>query len=97
MIPVENGARPAYLLHNVGGVGCVLGYSSLDSLVRCCGEHQPWLAVRLDALMRDLHDRQLAGPAIDLPLDQSIWWTADGPPWDLSELIAATEVKEQAT
>src|ERR1022692_2340923 len=46
--------RPAYLLHKVGRVDCVLGYTDLSRLVECCGPHQPWLAVRLEALIADL-------------------------------------------
>ena len=78
-LPERNGA-PAYLMHPVGGVAFVLAYSDLDRLVDCCGEHQPWLAVELDALMADLRDQRLPGPAVNLPLDPEVRWRADGPP-----------------
>ncbi len=91
VITDDKGGRPAYLLHDVGGVGCVLGYTSLERLVECCGEHQPWLGIRLDALMTDLRDRQLAGPAINLPVRPSAWWTADGAS-DLAGLLSGEQV-----
>jgi hypothetical protein len=81
--------RPAYLLHAVGGVDCVLGYTDLDRLAECCGPHQPWLAVRMDALMSDLRAQHLPGPVVNLPLRSGARWTADGPPRDLRELMAA--------
>ena len=86
-LPERDGA-PAYLMHQVGGVACVLAYTDLDRLVDCCGEHQPWLAVKLDALMTDLRDQRLPGPVVNLPLSPDIRWTADGPPWDLAKLAA---------
>ena len=82
-------ADPAYLMHKVGAVGCVMAYTDLDRLVECCGQHQPWLAVRLDALMADLRDQRLPGPVVNLPLSPDIQWGADGPPWDLAALTAA--------
>ena len=72
-------------MHRVGGVSCVLAYTDLDRLVDCCGEHQPWLAVKLDALMADLRDQQLPGPVVNLPLSPEVRWRADGPPWDLAD------------
>ena len=80
---------PAYLLHAVGGVDCVLGYTDLERLAECCGPHQPWLAVRMDALMSDLRAQRLPGPAVNLPLRRDARWTADGPPRGLRELMAA--------
>jgi hypothetical protein len=80
---------PAYLLHNVGGIDCVLGYTDLTRLVECCGPHQPWLAVRLDALIADLRDQQLPGPVANLPLAPGAWWGVDGPPWDMAALVAS--------
>lgn len=85
----ERNEAPVYLMHQVGGVACVLAYTDLDRLVDCCGEHQPWLAVKLDALMTDLRDQRLPGPVVNLPLSPDIRWTADGPPWDLARLAAA--------
>jgi hypothetical protein len=87
-LPERNGT-PVYLMHQVGGVGCVLAYTDLDRLVACCGEHQPWLAVKLDALMADLRDQRLPGPVVNLPLSPDVRWRADGPPWDLAALAAA--------
>ena len=84
----ERNGAPAYLMHQVGGVACVLAYTDLDRLVDCCGEHQPWLAVKLDALMTDLRDQRLPGPVVNLPLSPDIRWTADGPRWDLAKLAA---------
>jgi hypothetical protein len=95
--PVPGGdGMPAYLLHQVGGVDCVLGYTDLDRLVECCGPHQPWLAVRLDALMADLRDQNLAGPAVNLPLSPDVRWNADGPPWDLAALAEAAHHRSAA-
>jgi hypothetical protein len=85
----ERDGNPVYLMHQVGGVACVLAYTDLDQLVNCCGEHQPWLAVKLDALMTDLRDQRLPGPVVNLPLSPGIRWTADGPPWDVAKLAAA--------
>jgi hypothetical protein len=82
-LPERNGT-PVYLMHQVGRVSCVLAYTDLDRLVACCGEHQPWLAVKLDALMADLHDQGLPGPVVNLPLSPEVRWRADGPPWDLA-------------
>jgi hypothetical protein len=79
---------PGYLLHEVGGVPCVVGYTGLDKLVECCGPYQPWAAIPMDALMADLRDQRLAGPVVNLPLDESVRWRADGPPWDLAALAA---------
>jgi hypothetical protein len=89
--PLPGGRGPAYLLHQVGGVGCVLAYTDLDRLVGCCGEHQPWLAVRIDALMADLRDQRLPGPVVNMPLSPDVRWGADGPPWDLAALAASGE------
>ena len=71
---------PAYLVHEVGGVGCVIAYTDLDRLVECCGEYQPWLGIKIGALMADLRDQRLPGPVVNLPLNRALWWTADGPP-----------------
>lgn len=87
-LPEQNG-DPVYLMYQIGGVGCVFAYTDLDRLVECCGEHQPWLAVRVGALMTDLRDQQLPGPVVNLPLSPEIRWGADGPPWDLAGLAAA--------
>jgi hypothetical protein len=84
----EQGNSPAYIMYKIGGVGCVFAYTDLDRLVDCCGEHQPWLAVRIDALMTDLRDQRLPGPVVNLPLSPEIRWTQDGPPWDLAALAA---------
>jgi len=90
--PMPGTHAPAYLMHEVGGVDCVLAYTDLEHLVDCCGEHQPWLGVRIDALMADLRDQRLPGPVVNLPLDPAARWTADGPPWDSSRLREADEV-----
>ena len=87
-LPGTDGS-PAYLLHQVGGVDCVLGYTDLPRLVDCCGPHQPWLAIRLTGLMTDLRDQRLAGPVINLPLSPDARWSSDGPPVDLAALAAA--------
>lgn len=84
--PLPGTRAPAYLMHAVGGVDCVLAYTDLEHLVECCGEHQPWLGVRIDALMADLRDQRLPGPVVNLPLAPEARWTADGPPWDRSRL-----------
>ena len=81
--PQPGSGVPAYLVHKVGGVGCVLAYTDLKRLVECCGPHQPWLGIRIGALMADLRDQRLPGPVANLPLDRALWWTADGPPWRL--------------
>jgi hypothetical protein len=80
---------PAYLLHQVGGVDCVLGYTDLPRLVECCGPHQPWLAIRLTGLMSDLRNQRLTGPVVNLPLSPEARWSVDGPPVDLAVLAAA--------
>lgn len=82
--PLPGTRAPAYLMHPVGGVDCVLGYTDRERLVECCGEHQPWLGVRIGALMADLRDQRLPGPVVNLPLAPGARWTADGPPWDRS-------------
>lgn len=87
---------PAYLLHRVGGIDCVLGYTDLNRLVECCGPHQPWLAVRMDALIADLRDQQLPGPVVNLPLDPGARWGADGPPWDMAALAASAGARRPA-
>ena len=71
---------PAYLVYKVGGVRCVIAYTDLDRLVECCGEHQPWLGIKISALMADLRDQRLPGPVVNLPLNRTLWWTVDGPP-----------------
>jgi hypothetical protein len=87
-LPGEDRA-PAYLLHSVGGVDCVLGYTDTGRLAECCGPHQPWLAVRMDALMSDLRAQRLPGPVVNLPLHADARWTAEGPPRELREFMAA--------
>jgi hypothetical protein len=79
--PQPGAGIPAYLLHDVGEVGCVIAYTDLARLVECCGEHQPWLGVEVAALMADLRDQGLPGPVVNLPLNSALWWTADGPPY----------------
>ena len=86
--PLPGDRGPAYLLHSVGGFDCVLGYTDTGRLVECCGPHQPWLAVRMDALMSDLRAQHLPGPVVNLPLRPDARWTAEGPPRDLRELMA---------
>ena len=81
--PQPDTGTPAYLLHGVGGVGCVIAYTDLARLVECCGEHQPWLGVEITALMADLRDQRLPGPVVNLPLNPVLWWTASGPPYTL--------------
>ena len=78
--PLADGGLPAYLLHEVGGVSCVIAYTSLARLVECCGEHQPWLGVEIGDLMADLQGQRLTGPVVNVPLNPALWWTADGPP-----------------
>lgn len=92
--PLPGTRAPAYLMHAVGGVDCVLAYTDLEHLVECCGEHQPWLGVRVDALMADLRDQRLPGPVVNLPLVPEARWTADGPPWDRSRLDEADAAAE---
>jgi len=94
-LPGQDGA-PAYLLHPVGGVDCVLAYTDLARLVECCGPHQPWLAVRLDALMPDLREQRLPGPVVNLPVSPAARWSADGPPWDLAALARAADSASRA-
>lgn len=84
--PLPGTRAPAYLMHAIGGVDCVLAYTDLEHLVEGCGEHQPWLGVRIDALMADLRDQRLPGPVVNLPLAPEARWTTDGPPWDRSRL-----------
>jgi hypothetical protein len=95
--PMPGTRTPAYLMHEVGGVDCVLGYTDLEHLVECCGEHQPWLGVRIDALMADLRDQRLPGPVVNLPLAPQARWTADGPPWDAPRLASADTATAAAT
>jgi hypothetical protein len=80
--PLPGTRMPAYLMHDVGGVDCVLAYTDLEHLVECCGQHQPWLGVRISALMADLRDQRLPGPVVNLPLAPAAHWTAAGPSWD---------------
>jgi hypothetical protein len=88
-VPGETSAgTPGYLLHEVGGVPCVVGYTGLDKLAECCGQYQPWAAIPMGALMADLRDQGLPGPVVNLPLDESVRWGADGPPWDLGVLAS---------
>jgi hypothetical protein len=86
--PAPGSGAPGYLMHAVGGVPCVLGYTDLDRLVECCGQHQPWLGVKLGALMADLRDQRLPGPVVNMPLSPAVRWTADGPPWRTLALTA---------
>jgi hypothetical protein len=86
--PATGSGAPAYLMHAVGGVPCVLAYTGLDRLVECCGQYQPWLGIRIGALMADLRDQRLPGPVVNLPLSPAVWWTADGPPWRTHALAA---------
>ncbi len=95
--PLPGTRAPAYLMHAVGGVDCVLAYTDLEHLVECCGEHQPWLGVRIGALMADLRDQRLPGPVVNLPLAPEARWTADGPPWDRSRLDEAGAAAEPGT
>jgi hypothetical protein len=81
--PAPDSGEPAYLVYDVGGVGCVLAYTDLARLVEGCGEYQPWLGIKIGALMTDLRDQRLPGPVVNLPLSPAAWWTADGPPWRL--------------
>lgn len=81
--PPPGDGPPAYLMYEVGGVGCVIAYTDLARLVECCGEHQPWLGVEIAALMTDLRDQGLPGPVVNLPLNPALWWTATGPPHQL--------------
>jgi hypothetical protein len=81
--PQPGGGPPGYLLYDVGGVGCVIAYTDLTRLVECCGEHQPWLGVKIAALMADLHEQGLPGPVVNLPLNPALWWTASGPPYPM--------------
>jgi hypothetical protein len=88
--PQPGSGAPAYLMHEVGGVGCVLAYTDLERLVECCGEHQPWLGIKIGALMADLRDQRLPGPAINMPMSPAVRWTADGPPWRTPARAQAT-------
>jgi len=81
--PQPGGGPPAYLLYEVGGVGCVIAYTNVARLVECCGEYQPWLGVEITAVMADLRDQGLPGPVVNLPLNPALWWTADGPPYPM--------------
>ena len=81
--PQPGAGVPAYLLYEVGGVGCVIAYTELTRLVECCGDYQPWLGVQITALMADLREQGLPGPVVNLPLNPALWWTADGPPYPM--------------
>lgn len=87
-LPQRDGA-PVYLMHRVGDASSVLAYSDLDQLVDCCGEYQPWLAIKVDALLADLRGQRLPGPAVNVPLSPEIRWRVDGPPYDLATLTIA--------
>jgi hypothetical protein len=78
--PQPGSGAPSYLVYKVGGVGCVIAYTDLDRLVECCGEYQPWLGIKIGALMADLRDQHLPGPVVNLSLNRALWWTGDGPP-----------------
>ena len=93
--PQPGSGVPAYLVHEVGGVGCVIAYTDLDRLVGCCGEHQPWLGIKIGALMADLRDQRLPGPVVNLPLNRALWWTADGPPSRTLSLAAGNSAGER--
>ena len=54
-------ATPAYLLHQVGGVGLRSGPTDLDLLVDRRGEHQPWAWRSGWTPTADLRDQQLPG------------------------------------
>ncbi len=90
--PEPGSGVPAYLIHQVGGVGCVLAYTDLDRLAECCGQHQPWLGIKIGALMADLRDQQLPGPVVNLPVSPAAWWTAAGPPWRIPSLATGNAV-----
>ncbi len=45
-------------------------YTSVESLVACCGEEQPWLAVTLDALPEIVASGGADGIVQDLPLPE---------------------------
>lgn len=79
--PQPGTGTPAYLLHEVGGVSCVIAYTDLARLADCCGEHQPWLGVEIAVLMADLREQGLPGPVVNLPVNSALWWTASGPPY----------------
>jgi hypothetical protein len=93
--PQPGSGVPAYLVHEVGGMGCVLAYTDTDRLVECCGEHQPWLGIKIGALMTDLRDQQLPGPVVNLPLNRALWWTADGPPSRELSLATGNSARER--
>jgi hypothetical protein len=84
----QRDSAPVYLMHRVGDASSVLAYSDLDRLVDCCGEYQPWAAIKVDALLSDLRDQRLAGPVVNVPLSPEVRWRADGPPDDLATLAA---------
>lgn len=81
--PQPGAGPPAYLLYEIGGVGCVIAYTDLARLAECCGEFQPWLGVEIAALMADLREQSLPGPVVNLPLNPALWWTAGGPPYQM--------------
>jgi hypothetical protein len=96
--PQPGPGTPAYLLYQVGGVGCVIAYTDLTRLVECCGEHQPWLGVGIAALIADLRDQGLPGPVVNLPLNPALWWTAEGPPYRMpAPDRAATDLEVTGT
>ena len=93
--PIPGTRTPAYLLYEVGGLDCVLAYTDRKHLVECCGEYQPWIGIQVPALMTDLRDQRLVGPAINMPLSPAVRWTADGPPPGPGRFAAAAPAADE--
>jgi hypothetical protein len=50
----------------------VMAYTSLDRLIDCCGEQQPWLLVRVAALSELRTQSGYAVVALDVPLPEEL-------------------------
>ena len=79
--PDPDTGEPRFEFRQIPGHDALaLAFTSTTRLVEGCGEFQPWAAVSGESLMADLKAAGIKVVVIDSALDESVRWSAAGPP-----------------
>lgn len=73
----EQGRAELALRYTTDGELALLVYSSLDVLVQCCGEHQPWIAVPATHVSGIATTAEAETVLVDTAIPQQQWHTGE--------------------
>lgn len=73
----DEGRAELALRYTTNGELALLVYSSLDVLVQCCGEHQPWIAVPTTHVSGIATTAEAEAVLVDTAIPQQHWHTGE--------------------